>query len=75
MTSSFDKVSATLAKNIKKYRVQAGYNQVNLGLKLGKGSDYIAQIERGFRSPTLKSLCDIAQALGVEPYELLKFDE
>ncbi len=74
MTSSFDEISAILAKNIKKYRMQAGYNQVNLGLKLGKGSDYIAQIERGFRTPTLKSLCDIAKTLGVKPYELLKTD-
>ncbi len=75
MTSYFDELTVVLAKNIKKYRKQSGYNQISLGLKIGKGSDYIAQIERGFRTPTLRSLCDIAKVLGVEPYELLKFDE
>ncbi len=75
MTSYSDEIFAILAKNIKKYRMQAGYSQINLGLKLGKSADYIAQIERGFRTPTLKSLCDIAKVLNVEPYELLKFDE
>ena len=75
MTSYCDEIFINLAKNIKKYRMKAGYSQINLGLKLGRSSDYIAQIERGFRTPTLKSLCNIAKALNVEPYELLKFDE
>lgn len=72
MKSTPDKVFANLARNIKKFRTQAGYNQISLGLKLGRSPDYIAQIERGFRTPTLKSLCEIARVLGVEPYELLK---
>lgn len=75
MTSYSDEILAILAKNIKKYRKLAGYSQVNLGLKLERGTDYIAQIERGFRVPTVRSLYDIAKVLGVEPYELLKFDE
>ena len=52
MASYSDDMFLTLAKNLKKYRKQAGYTQVKLSLKLGKGSDYIAQIERGFRTPT-----------------------
>ena len=72
MTSYSDEILANLAKNIKKFRTKAGYSQINLGLKLGKSSDYISQIERGFRTPTLKSLCYIAKALNIEPYELLK---
>lgn len=75
MISYPDKILANLAKNIKKFRTQSGYSQINLGLKLGKSSDYISQIERGFRTPTLKSLYYIAKVLNAEPYELLKFDE
>lgn len=75
MASSYKEVSAILAENIKKYRMQMGWSQVNLGIKLGRGSDYIAQIERGFRTPTLKSLCEIAAIFGIEPYELLKAEE
>ena len=35
-------------------------------------TDYISLIERGKRTPSIKRLCMIAKALGVEPYELLK---
>ena len=69
MASYSDDMFLTLAKNLKKYRKQAGYTQVKLSLKLGKGSDYIAQIERGFRTPSLKSLCEITQTLNVDMYK------
>lgn len=72
MTSYSDENFAILARNIKKYRMQAGYSQNNFGLKFGKSFDYIAQIERGFRTPTLKNLCDITKVLNIESYELLK---
>ena len=69
MASYSDDMFLTLAKNLKKYRKQAGYTQVKLSLKLGNGSGYIAQIERGFRTPTLKSLCEITQTLNVDMYK------
>lgn len=72
MIGNSDKILKNVAANVKFYRLKAGYSQLQLGIKLSKGAEYISQIERGFRTPTLKSLCDIAFALNVEPAELLK---
>ena len=60
-----------LKENIKKYREKLNISQEKLSEKAGVSTDYISLIERGKRTPSLKRLCKIAEALGVEVHELL----
>lgn len=58
--------------NIKKYRNEKNLTQEILSEKAGISCDYLSEIERGKRIPSLKRLCLIAEALEIEPYLLLK---
>lgn len=53
-------------KNIKKYRLERGYSQVEFAEMVGFSVDYISLIENGKRSPSLKSLFKIADALELD---------
>lgn len=67
--------NSTLIKiynNIKKYRIEKKLSQSNLAEITDLSVDYISLIETGKRTPSLKSLCKIADALEIEPYKLLK---
>lgn len=57
--------------NIKMYRISQNLSQEKLSEIAGISTDYISLIERGKRTPSIKRLCLIAKALGVEPYKLL----
>lgn len=61
-----------IKENIKKYRILRNLSQEKLSEIAGISTDYISLIERGKRTPSLKRLCLIANALDVEPYILLK---
>lgn len=61
-----------LKENIKKYREALNLSQEKLSEIANISQDYVSLIERGKRIPSIKRLCMIAKALGVEPYELLK---
>ena len=58
-----------LRKNIKKYRIEAKLTQEALSEATGISSDYLSEIERGKRTPSLKRLILIAKALNVEVYK------
>lgn len=67
--------NSTLIKiynNIKKYRTERKLSQNTLAEITDLSVDYISLIETGKRTPSLKSLCKIADALEVEPYKFLK---
>lgn len=54
-----------LRNNLKKYRIEKGFTQEKLSIESGVSSDYISEIERGKKSPSLKRLFLIATALDV----------
>ncbi len=56
--------------NIKKYRNERNLSQVQLAMKCSLSSEYLSEIERGKRAPSLKRLLRIAEALGIEPHQL-----
>lgn len=58
--------------NIKKFRNERNFTQEQLSEKAGISCDYLSEIERGKRIPSLKRLCLIADALGIETYLLFK---
>ncbi len=54
-----------LRKNLKKYRNENGYTQEKLSFEAEISADYISEIERGKKTPSLKRLFKIADVLKV----------
>ena len=60
-----------IRKNIKKYRNDKGFTQDKLSELAGVSTDYISEIERGKKVPSIKRLDKIAIALDIPAYKLL----
>ena len=60
--------------NLKWYRFDRGLSQEKLAELSNTTSKYISDLERGKFCPSLAKLQDIAKALNIEPYELIKPD-
>ena len=60
-------------KRIRELRKEKGMTQEQLSLEILADNSYIANIENAHHDIPLSRLRLIAIALGVEPYELLKF--
>lgn len=58
-------------KHIRELRLSKDITQKTLGASLGKNQ--IGNIERGEINPTLGTIKKLAEALGVEPKDLLDF--
>ena len=56
--------------NLAKKRNKLGISAYELSLRLGKDSTYINKIENGLRYPSVPMLFEIAEALGIETYQL-----
>jgi transcriptional regulator with XRE-family HTH domain len=52
-------------------RQQHGYSQDSFAHAAGYHRNYIGQLERGEKSPSLKALFDFAESLGLRPSHLL----
>lgn len=66
-----EKLKATVAANVKKYRKREKLSQEELGKKAGLHRTYIGSVERGERNITLSSLQTLAEALDVSPVSLI----
>jgi len=64
------KLREILAGNLKKNRRKNGLSQAKLAEKAGISTQYIAMIELSRQFPTPEVLERIADALGIEDYEL-----
>ena len=62
-----------LGVRISQLRMKAGMTQAKLSEEADLSIDSISRIERGDRAPSLESLEKVAEALGVDPAELLNF--
>ncbi|MBI5627593.1 MAG: helix-turn-helix transcriptional regulator [Candidatus Rokubacteria bacterium] len=60
-----------MGQRIRQLRQSEGLKQDELAQQSGISVSFISMIERGDRSPALETLCDLAEALGVPPHELL----
>jgi len=67
-------IKAILGKNIKNLRACRQYSQAILAEKANVSITYLSKIERGLKFPKPDILSQLADALGVELYELLKTD-
>lgn len=61
-----------LRANIKKYREKLGLTQEKLSECAGISSDYLSEIERGKKLPSMKRFFRIAEAMNIEAYKFFK---
>ena len=59
-------------KNLRYYRLKNRYTQEDLADKASLTDKYISDLERGQFSPSFEKIGELAEALGIEPYRLLK---
>lgn len=57
--------------NVKKARIAAGLTQEELAERSGFSQQYISGLERGMRNPTIVSIYELGQALGVSHENLV----
>ena len=62
---------ALVGANIRKARLAAGMTQEQLAERSGFSQQYISGLERGKRNPTIVSVYELAQAMGVSHEELV----
>ena len=61
-----------LGENIKRIRNKKNITQVEIANKLGVNRSFVSNLENAKTNPTLSTITNVAQALGVSTNELLK---
>lgn len=54
-----------IGTNVRKLRVQRGYTQERLAIRVSLSSDYLSRLELGKENPTVEVLHRLSSALGV----------
>lgn len=65
-------VVGLMGRNVREHRKRLGLSQEELGFRAELKRSYVSELERGRRNPTVRALGKLAEALGVEPAELLR---
>jgi transcriptional regulator with XRE-family HTH domain len=60
-----------VGRNVRRIRAEREMTQEQFAERSGFSQQYISDLERGRRNPTIVSLYELAQALGATPVELL----
>lgn len=60
--------------NVRKLRTAASMTQEQFAERSGFSQQYISDLERGRRNPTVVTLFELASALGATPVQLLEPD-
>ena len=69
------RVSDTFPPNLLRVRRRAGLSQEQLAFRAGVTRNYVGGLERGEKSPTLRTVDKLAEALGVSPDELVVWQD
>lgn len=64
-------IRSVFAENLRKYRKAANLSQEELAHNADIERAYVSQLERQLNAPTIDMLAKLADAIGVEPFELL----
>lgn len=64
-----------VGRNVRRIRLSKGLTQEQFADSSGFSQQYLSDLERGRRNPTVVTLFELAQALGVEHVELVVPDE
>lgn len=74
MSKKFSKVfHKKFGQRVRYFRRLKGLTQEELSLEIGTDNSYISNIENARNDIPLSRINQIAKALGIEPYEQLKF--
>jgi transcriptional regulator with XRE-family HTH domain len=65
------KLRAIVARNLRVLRKQKGLSQEELAHQAGINRNYVGQIEREEKSPTVDMIEKLATALDIEPIKML----
>ena len=60
-----------VGENVRRFRLEKGLTQEELAEQAGFSQQYISGLERGSRNPTVVTLFEIGQVLGVLPRDLV----
>jgi transcriptional regulator with XRE-family HTH domain len=66
---------ALIGRNVRRARERAKLTQEQFADKSGFSQQYISDLERGRRNPTVVTLYELAQALGIPHLDLLRPDQ
>jgi transcriptional regulator with XRE-family HTH domain len=61
-----------VGRNFARLRRQKGLTQEDVEARSGFSQQYLSCLERGLRNPTIITLYELSQALGVSPVELIQ---
>ena len=64
-----------VGRNVRRFRLDRGLTQEQFATLSGFGQNYLSDLERGRRNPTVVTLWELAQPLGVTPIDLITPDE
>jgi transcriptional regulator with XRE-family HTH domain len=68
-------INVLVGRNVRRIRLEKGLTQERLAEASDLSQQYLSELERGVRNPTLKILAQIAGALGVQPTDLIAPDQ
>jgi transcriptional regulator with XRE-family HTH domain len=63
-----------VGRNLRRYRHAAGLTQEQLAERSGFTQKYISDVERGLENPTVITLYELSQALGISHVDLVQPD-
>ncbi len=66
-------IGTELGNEIRRIRLSLGISQEELAFKAGISAAHLGQIERALKNPTVETVSNIADALGVTLSELFSF--
>lgn len=64
-----------VGRNVRRLRLALELTQEQFAERSGYSQQYISDLERGRRNPTVVTLFELSQALKVEPAELIARDD
>jgi transcriptional regulator with XRE-family HTH domain len=66
-TNSLDSMETSFGRVLKELRQNQAFSQEELGFRSGYHRTYISLLERGLKSPSLNTIFQMANALGISP--------
>lgn len=63
---------ALMGLNVRKHRKRLSLSQEELAFRAGMKRSYVSELESGGRNPTVRALGRLAEALNVDPADLLR---
>ncbi|OMQ43739.1 helix-turn-helix transcriptional regulator [Ensifer sp. 1H6] len=64
-----------VGRNFARLRREKGLTQEQVAARSGFSQQYVSDLERGKRNPTIVSLYELAQVLGVSHIDLVRFEK